>query len=73
MKTREEMRRKAGEMQIPLVEFFRRHLSSGYGDEVEQLRLVGYVCEAMMRMVEEELVSIKMQGEADSNNRGRSK
>jgi hypothetical protein len=65
----EEVRKKAAELQEPLTEFFRRALTSGYGDEVDQLRVVGYLCQLMMEMVERELSAIKLQEEMEGKRR----
>lgn len=69
MKTQNQIRKKAAEMQEPLTEFFRRHLTSQYGDAVDQLRTVGYLCALMQDLVECELKAIKLQDEMDEKRR----
>jgi hypothetical protein len=69
MKTENQVRKKAAELQEPLTEFFRRHLTSQYGDAVDQLRVVGYVCQIMQTMVEDELSAIKLQMEMEDRRR----
>ena len=69
MKTQNQVRKKAAELQGPLTEFFRKHLTSAYGDEVDQLRVVGYLGELMMNMAECELTAIKLQMEMEDRRR----
>jgi len=69
MKTQNQIRKKAADMKAPLVEFFRKHLTSAYGDEVEQLRVVGYLCEMMMEMAESELQALKLLREMEDRRR----
>jgi len=69
MKTQNQVRKKAAELQGPLTEFFRKHLTSAYGDEVDQLRVVGYLCEIVQGMVEVELKTIKIQMEMEDKRR----
>lgn len=69
MKTQNQLCKKASDMKEPLVEFFRKHLTSGFGDEVDQLRCIGYLCEMMQDMVECELKAIKLQQEMEERRR----
>ncbi len=59
MKSTAEVRRRAGEMKEPFVAFMRRELGD-FGDEVDQLRVLGYLCEAMIKLAETELTALKL-------------
>ncbi len=48
-----------------LEEWFRGHLTAEFGDEVDQLRVAGYLCENTMRMCARELTALKLQEEAE--------
>ncbi len=64
MKSTAEVRRRAGEMKGAFVEFMRRELGE-FGDEVDQLRVLGYLCEAMMKLAETELTALKLQRDGE--------
>ena len=64
MKSTAEVQRRAAEMKAPFVEFMRRELSE-FGDEVDQLRVLGYLCEAMMKLSETELTALKLMRDAE--------
>lgn len=59
MKSTADVKRKAGELKAPFVEFMRRELGD-FGDEVDQLRVLGYLSEAMMKLAETELTALKL-------------
>ena len=58
MKSTAEVRRRATELQEPFVAFMRRELGD-YGEVPDQLRVLGYLCEAMMKLAETELTALK--------------
>lgn len=64
-KSTREVMQKAAELKGPLVEWARGHLTSGFGNEIDQLRVVGYLCERVMELVETELRVLKVQGEEE--------
>ena len=69
MKTQNQLRKAAADMKEPLAEFFRKHLTSAFGDVEDQLRAVGYLCETMLEMVECDLKALKLQQEMEDRRR----
>lgn len=63
-KTQNNVRQQAISMKAAMVEFLQRHLM-GYGNVVDQLRVMGYLGQAMVEMAEGELRAIKMADEAE--------
>lgn len=64
MKSTAEVRRRAAEMKAPFVEFMRKELGE-FGEEADQLRVLGYLCEAMMKLAETELSALKLLGDQE--------
>ena len=60
MKSTAEVRKRATELQEPFVTFMRRELG-GFGEVADQLRVMGYLCEAGLEMAETELKVLKMR------------
>lgn len=54
------VRRKAIELRDNMIHFFKRELE-GFGNLADQLRVMGYVGEAMISMAETELALLKAQ------------
>jgi hypothetical protein len=59
MKSTADVKRRAGELKEPFVEFMRKELGD-FGEVVDQLRVLGYLCEAMMKLAETELIALKL-------------
>jgi hypothetical protein len=65
-KTTNNIRTQAGKMKGPMVEFLKGHLKD-YGNLVDQLRVMGYLGQAMVDMANSELMALKVQDEAEQN------
>jgi hypothetical protein len=63
-KTTNNIRNQAGKMKGPMVEFLKGHLKD-YGNLVDQLRVVGWLGQAMVDMANAELMALKLQDEAE--------
>lgn len=63
-KTTQEVLTKAVQIKPDVVEFFQKHLG-GFGDMVDQLRVLGHVCQAMVDLAQHELEQLKLQDEQD--------
>jgi hypothetical protein len=63
-KTTQEVMTKAVQMRPDVVEFFQKHLGS-FGDMVDQLRVLGHVCQAMVDLAQHELEELRMQDELE--------
>ena len=63
-KTTEEILTKALQSKPDFVEFFKR-LLVGFGDEVDQLRVFGHMCQAGVDLAQHELEEIKMQEDSE--------
>ena len=59
-KTTEEILTKAVQSKGDFVEFFKR-LLTGFGDEVDQLRVFGHMCQAGVDLAQAELEQLKLQ------------
>ena len=63
-KTTEEVLTKAIQLKPDFVDWMRKHLD-GWGDEVDQLRVFGHMCQAGVDLAQHELVELKMQDEME--------
>jgi hypothetical protein len=63
-KTTNNIRNQAGKMKGPMVEFLKGHLKD-YGNLADQLRVVGWLGQAMVDMANAELTALKLQDEAE--------
>jgi hypothetical protein len=61
-KTTQEVLEKAAALKPDIVEFWKRALD-GWGDEVDQLRVLGHASQAMVDLAQSELEEIKLQEE----------
>ena len=64
-KSTDEILQKAASLKHDLVEFWRKALD-GYGDEVDQLRVLGHASQAMVALSQSELEQLKLQDELDN-------
>jgi phage baseplate assembly protein gpV len=64
-KTLNNIRLQAGKMKAPMVRFLDGHLR-GYGNLVDQLRVMGWLGQAMVDMANAELAALKLQDEAEN-------
>ncbi len=64
-KTINEVRLQAGKMKAPMVRFLDGHLR-GFGNVVDQLRVMGWLGQAMVDMANSELAALKLQDEAEN-------
>jgi hypothetical protein len=63
-KTTNNIRNQAGKMKGPMVEFLKAHLKD-YGNLVDQLRVMGWLGQAMVDMANAELAALKLQDEEE--------
>jgi len=63
-KTTNNVREQAAKMQGPLTAFLKQHLGE-YGNLVDQLRVVGWLGQAMVDLANAELMALKLQDEAE--------
>jgi hypothetical protein len=63
-KTTQEVLAKAVQSKGDLVEFFKK-LLNGWGDEVDQLRVFGHMCQAGVDLAQAELEQLKLQDEQE--------
>ena len=63
-KTTEEILTKAVQSKPDFVEFFKR-LLVGFGDEVDQLRVFGHMCQAGVDLAQHELEELRLQDELE--------
>ena len=63
-KTTNNVRLQAGKMKLPMTEFLKAHLRD-YGNLVDQLRVMGWLGQAMIDMAHSELMALKLQDEAE--------
>jgi hypothetical protein len=61
-KSTQEVLEKAAAIKEPLVEFFQKQLGD-FGDEVDQLRVLGHAAQALVDLAQSELDEIKLQEE----------
>jgi hypothetical protein len=67
-KTTEEVLTKAVQSKQDFVDFFTRLLGS-WGDEVDQLRVMGHMCQAGVDLTQHELNQLKLQDEQDKKSK----
>ena len=63
-KTTNNVREQAAKMRGPLTLFLKQHLAE-YVNLVDQLRVVGWLGQAMADMAQAELIGLKLQDEAE--------
>ena len=63
-KTTEQILEQAAKMKGEIVEFLKQHLN-GYGNLVDQLRVMGYLGQAMVDMANNELTKLKLMNEEE--------
>lgn len=63
-KTTQEILTKAIQSKGDFVEFFKK-LLDGWGDEVDQLRVMGHMCQAGVDLCQAELDQLKLQDEQE--------
>ena len=63
-KTQNNVHQQALKMNVEMTEFLREKLA-GYGNLVDQLRVMGYLGQAMVDMANSELTQIKLANEAE--------
>jgi hypothetical protein len=63
-KTTNNIRNQAGKMKGPMVEFLKGHLKD-YGNVVDQLRVMGWLGQAMVDMANRELNLLKLEDEIE--------
>lgn len=63
-KTTEEVLAKAAALKPDIVEFWKKALD-GWGDEVDQLRVLGHAAQAMVNLAQAELDELKLQDELE--------
>ena len=63
-KTTNNVRMQAGKMKLPMITFLKRQLES-YGNLVDQLRVMGWLGQAMVDMANAELMALKLQDELE--------
>jgi hypothetical protein len=63
-KTTDEILQKALSLKPDVVEFWRKALD-GWGDEVDQLRVLGHASQAMVDLAQSELDELKLQDELE--------
>lgn len=61
-KTTQEILEKAAALKPEIVEFWKRAVGD-WGDEVDQLRVLGHASQAMVDLAQSELEAIKLQEE----------
>ena len=67
-KTANNVMHQGRELQADLVEFLRKRLER-YGNLVDQLRVLGYLGQAMVDMANSELMQIKLQDDMEEKGR----
>jgi hypothetical protein len=63
-KSTDEILAKVASLKPDVVEFWKRALD-GWGDEVDQLRVLGHASQAMVDLAQNELEELKMQEDAE--------
>jgi hypothetical protein len=63
-KTLNNVQNQVAKMKGPIIAFLKTHLDT-YGNLIDQLRVMGYLGQAMVDMANTELVLLKMQDEAE--------
>ena len=63
-KTTEQILEQAAKMKGEIVEFLKQHLN-GYGNLIDQLRVMGYLGQAMVDMANNELTKLKLMNEEE--------
>ena len=67
-KSTEEILRKAVQMKPDFVEYMRKQLD-GFGDVVDQLRVLGHLGQAMVDLSQDELSQIKLQMDEEARSK----